>query len=156
VKAAVDSEVQSLLNELSAIHAKAKAAVEKLGDAGVAWQPPAPETNQAAVIVTHMCGSEAQWIGEYAGGRAANRNRESEFKQPTKTAVALAALLDRTEAATRAALAGHTAESLSRSAITGRADFKGTVRDCVLHAITHESEHAGHLELTEQLWRARK
>ncbi len=152
----MDSEAMSLLNELSAIHKKAKDTVAKLGDTGVVWQPGAPDTNTAAVIVTHMCGSEMQWIGEYAGGRPSHRNRESEFKQPEKTVKGLVALLDKTEAASRAALAAHTASSLSRPAVTGRSDYSGTVRDCVLHALVHESEHAAHLELTEQFWRARK
>ncbi len=153
----MDSEAQSLLTELTAIHKKVRAAVEKLGDAGVVWQPPAPETNSASVIITHMCGSEMQWVGEYVGGKPARRNRDMEFKQPERTAKGLMALLDRTDSASREALSKHTAASLSKPATaTGRPDFKGTVRDCVLHALTHESEHAGHLELTEQMWRARK
>ena len=151
----MDSEVQSLLNELTGIHKKARAAVEKLGDAGVAWQPSVSETNPATVIVTHMCGSEVMWVGEYVGGRPSNRNREVEFKQPQKTVKDLLALLDRTDAASREALSKHTAASLSKPAITSRPDFKGSLRDCVLHALLHESEHAGHLELTEQMWRAR-
>jgi uncharacterized damage-inducible protein DinB len=153
----MDSEVQSLLTELTAIHKKATATVKKLGDAGVVWQPPAPETNSASVIISHMCGSEAQWIGEYVGGTPSRRVRETEFNQPEKTAKGLVALLGKTDAATREALSKHTSASLSKPAtLKSRPDFKGTVRDCVLHALAHESEHSGHLELTEQLWRARK
>jgi uncharacterized damage-inducible protein DinB len=151
----MDVETQGLLAELSSIHRKAKATVEKLGDNGVNWVPPAADTNSAAVIVTHMCGSEAQWVGEYVGGAAAHRDRDAEFKLPQKTVKELVALLERTESSAHAALSKHTSASLNRAALTNRPDFKGTLRDCVLHALTHESEHVGHLELTAQLWQAR-
>ncbi len=152
----MDVEVQGLLNELTAVHKKARTTVEKLGETGIHWRPPASDTNQAAVIVTHMCGSEAQWIGEYAGGVPSDRSRESEFGSPQTTVKGLLTLLDKAEASSHAALSKHNSASLSKPAITGRADFKGTVRDCVLHALTHESEHVGHLELTLQLWLAKK
>jgi len=152
----MDVEAQGLLTELSSVHKKAKAAVEKLGEAGINWRPPAADTNTVAVIVTHMCGSEAQWVVEYSGGTPSGRNRDSEFASPQKTVKGLVTLLDKAEASSQAALAKHTSASLSKPAITGRADFKGTVRDCVLHALAHESEHVGHLELTLQLWLAKK
>jgi uncharacterized damage-inducible protein DinB len=152
----MDSETQSLLNELSTVHKAARAALKDLGDAGVVWQPPVPETNSAAVIVSHMCGSEAQWVGEYVGGVPAKRVRKTEFESPTNTTKGLMALLDKTAAASQAAISKHTSASLSKPAVTGRPGFEGTVRDCILHAISHESQHAGHLELTAQLWRARK
>jgi uncharacterized damage-inducible protein DinB len=152
----MDAEAIDLVTELESMHKKARAAIKALGDDGVNWQPPFPETNTAAVIVTHMCGSEAQWVGEYVGGKPARRNRDSEFKQPERTVKGLIALIDRVDAESKEAISKHTSATLSQPAKTGRPDYKGTVRDCVLHALTHESEHVGHLELTGQMWRARK
>lgn len=152
----MDVETQGLLAELSNIHDRTKAAVSKLGEDGVNWQPPAPGSNPASVIVSHMCGSEAAWVGEYVGGVPAHRDRAAEFQSPQKTEKGLVALVDRTEASSRAAISKHTSASLNRLAVTGRVDFKGTLRDCVLHALTHEAEHVGHLELTLQLWLASK
>ncbi len=149
----MDGEARSLWAELEGIHKKARAAVEKLGDKGVVWQPAAPETNSAAVIVSHMCGSELQWVGEYVGGVPSKRVRDTEFKTPKATKKDLLAALDRTAAASQAAISKHTSAGLDKPA-TGRPEFKGTLRDCVLHALTHESEHIGQLELTVQLWLA--
>ena len=151
----MDVETQGLLAELSNIHQRTKAAVEKLGDDGVNWQPPAPGTNPAAVIVSHMCGSEAAWVGEYVGGVPAHRDRAAEFQSPQKTVKGLTVVVDRAQASSQTAISKHTSVSLNKLAATGRPEFKGTLRDCVLHALTHESEHVGHLELTLQLWQAR-
>lgn len=153
----MDSEIQSLLSEFTDIHQRVKGMVEKLGDAGVKWQPAAPETNSAAVIITHMCGSEMQWIGEYVGGRKSNRDRSKEFGQPVSDKAGLIALIDRVDAATKATLSPHSSVSLTRHAgVASRPEFKGTLRDCVLHSISHSREHVGHLELTEQLYRANR
>jgi uncharacterized damage-inducible protein DinB len=151
----MDVEAQGLLAELSNIHQRTKAAVEKLGDDGVNWRPSAPDSNPASVIVSHMCGSEAAWVGEYVGGVPAHRVRTTEFQSPQKTVKGLVALVNRLEASSQAAISKHTSASLNKLAVTGRPEFKGTLRDCVLHALTHEAEHVGHLELTLQLWLAR-
>jgi hypothetical protein len=31
-----------------------------------------------------------------------------------------------------------------------------SARDTILGVLTHQSEHMGHIELTEQMWKARK
>lgn len=152
----MDAEVRDLLGEIGRIHDATRRLVERAGRAGVTWQPPVPEANSVAVIVTHMCGSERQWIHEYVGGRVVNRDRGSEFEKPVATVEGLVTLLDGVGAETRQALQKETSQSLDRAVMTHNPGIVRTARDCVLHSISHQSVHVGHLEMTLQLREHRK
>lgn len=109
-----------------------------------------------AVIVTHMCGSERQWIQAYVGGQKVERNRDAEFQKPVSTVSGLLDLLDRAANATSKSLQKEDSQSLARSVTTHNPAIAKTARDCILHSITHQSVHVGHLEMTLQLWEHRK
>lgn len=151
----MDPEVHDLLAEIARIRATTRKLVQRAGDTGVVWRPPAPETNPVAVIVTHMCGSESQWIHKYIGGQQIERNREAEFQKPVSSVQGLLELLDRAEAGTARALQKESSQSLNRPVTTHDPNIARTARDCVLHSLTHQSVHVGHLELTLQLWEHR-
>jgi uncharacterized damage-inducible protein DinB len=152
----LDVEVRDLLAEIGRIRETTRKLVLRGGDAGVGWKPPVPDTNSVAVIVTHMCGSERQWIHEYVGGQKVRRDRDSEFKKPVSTANELVRLLEGLADATTRALEGETSQSLGRSVTTHNPSMAKTARDCILHSISHQSVHVGHLEMTLQLWEHRK
>lgn len=152
----MDSEVRDLLGEIGRIRESTRKLVQRAGDAGVVWQPPVPETNSFAVIVTHMCGSERQWIHAYVGGQKIERNRDVEFQRPVSTVAGLVDLLDRVAEGTSKALRKETSQSLGRGVTTHNAAIANTARDCILHSVSHQSVHLGHLELTLQLWEHRK
>lgn len=153
---AVDAELRDLLAEIERIRDTTRKLVQRAGDRGVVWQPPVPETNAVAVIVTHMCGSEGQWIHSYVGGQKVVRDRDAEFHKPASTVAGLNALIDRAAAGTAQALQKETSQSLNRPVTTHSRAMAGTARDCILHSISHQSVHVGHLEMTLQLWEHRK
>lgn len=75
----MDTEVQELVTALDGVKSTVVEMVRQIGDDGIAWSPDIENTNSAAVLVTHMFGSEAATIHEYIGGTPVNRDRDSEF-----------------------------------------------------------------------------
>jgi hypothetical protein len=152
----MDAEVQELTNALDNLKKRARAAVERLGDDGVKWSPGIPETNSAAQLLTHMFGAESSSIHQYVGGTPVTRNRDEEFAKPVSTVKDLLALIDRVDKGSKQALAKQTAQSLGKQVPTRQPNVTRSARDTILGVLTHQSEHMGHIELTEQLWKARK
>jgi uncharacterized damage-inducible protein DinB len=152
----MDAEARDLLAEIGRLRDTTRRLVERAGDAGVAWAPPVAETNSVGVIVTHMCGSERQWIHEYVGGQKIGRDRDSEFRKPVTSVAGLLKLLGDVGTATARVLEKETSQSLARSVTTHNPAIAKTARDCVLHSLSHQSVHVGHLEVTLQLWESRK
>ena len=152
----MDPIVTELSTALENVKKRTRAAIERLGDAGVRWSPGVPETNSAAQLVAHMCGGEAGTIHQYIGGTDVHRDRDAEFNSPPSTAKDLIALIDRVDAATKKVMARQTGQSLGRKVPTRVPGVTRTARDSIIGVLTHQSEHLGHIELTEQLWKARK
>ncbi len=151
----MDAEAGDLLAEIERIRETTRKLVQRAGERGVVWQPPVPETNAVAVIVTHMCGSEGQWIHSYVGGQKVERDRDAEFRKPASSVAGLIALIDRAAAGTAQTLQKETSQSLGRQVKTSNPAMARTARDCILHSISHQSVHVGHLEMTLQLWEQR-
>lgn len=152
----MDAETRDLLAEIGRAREATRKLVQRAGDRGVVWQPPVPETNAVAAIVTHMCGSETQWIHSYVGGQKVERSRDAEFARPVSTVDGLLKLLDGVDKVTVQILQKETSQSLSRPVTTHNPAIAKTARDCILHSLSHQSVHVGHLELTLQLWERRK
>src|SRR5690606_8899837 len=114
-------------------------------------------TNSLAVTAHHMAGSERFWVGEAAGGRPAQRDREAEFRATASSAAELTALLAEALAVSTEALGALTPAQLAET-ITVRGAFGErtvTRRWAIVHALTHLAVHLGHMQITRQLWRAR-
>ena len=150
----MDPEVQELSTALDNIKKRARSVVERLGDGGVKWSPGIPDTNSAAQLLAHMFGAESGTIHEYIGGTPVNRNRDAEFASPPGTEKELLALIDRVDAGTKRVMEAQTAQSLGKQAPTRQPGVTRTARDSIIGVLTHQSEHMGHIELTEQLWKA--
>ena len=125
--------------------------ISDIGDEGVTWSPDVPDTNSAAVLVTHMFGSEAEAIQEFVGGYTVDRDRDSEFASPLLTVQELLELIDRVGARTRDVLSRETREGLGRQIGTRQPGQMKTVRSSLIGVLTHQAEHVGHMQLTEQL-----
>ena len=152
----MDPEVQELSTALDNLKKRARAAVERLGDSGVKWSPGIPDTNSAAQLLTHMFGAESSSIQQYVGGTPVARNRDEEFSKPVSTVKDLLALIERVDAGTKTVMAKQSAQSLGKQVPTRQAGVTRSARDTILGVLTHQSEHMGHIELTEQLWKAQK
>jgi hypothetical protein len=152
----MDPEIQELSTALESLKKRARAAVERLGDEGVTWSPGIPDTNSAAQLLTHMLGAESGTIHASLGGLTVNRNRDEEFSKPLSTAKDLMALIDRIDKTSRSVLESETAQTIGRQVATRQPGVTRSARDSVVGVLTHQSEHMGHIELTEQLWNAQK
>lgn len=129
-------------------HGRLRRVVEGLG-ADALDQVLAPETNSIAVLVTHTCGSELDWL-HIAAGRSMERERAAEFRTRKRNAADLAATVDR---------ASSILPELVRAAVAGGLDTTRRTRRgrevsaawCLMHALEHTAEHVGQVELTRQL-----
>ena len=150
----MDTEVQELATALDGVKATVIEMLRQIGDDGIAWSPDVQDTNSAAVLATHMFGSEAATIHEYIGGTPVNRDRDSEFASPISTVDALVAMIERVGERSQSALAAETAQSLARQVRTRDATVTKSVRDSLIGVLMHQAEHVGHMQLAEQLRQA--
>ena len=126
--------------------------LDGLDEEAVNWKPKSPSANSLLVLATHALGAAEEHVVRQVGGKPITRSRDSEF------------------AATGAAtLVGQRAEEVKRRITDTLNGFdparlgdarespfgERTVRDWLVHAVAHASEHAGQAELTRDLWRAR-
>ena len=147
----MDTEVQEFLELLDGVKSNVRDFVNAIGDDGVTWSSGIPDTNSVAVIITHMFGSEAEAIQEFVGGAAVNRDRDSEFARPRTTVEELVDLIDRVSARTREVVSKETRETLDRLVRTREPGQMKTARGTLIQALTHQAEHVGHMQLTDQL-----
>lgn len=150
----MDKEVEELVAALDGVKSTVTEMVRQIGDDGIAWSPDVEDTNSAAILATHMFGSEAATIHEYIGGVPVNRDRDSEFASPISTVGALVEMIARVGERSRSALALETAESLGRQVRTRDAAVTKSVRDSLVGVLMHQAEHIGHMQLAEQLRQA--
>jgi len=130
--------------------------IADLDDEAVNWKPPAPGANSLLVLVTHALGSAEQHVVGEAAGKTVVRNRDAEFASKGGSAH-LAARATEVRRRIDEALVG----------LEGRLDeereppfrkwpkTRGTVRDRLVHSISHTAEHVGHAQLTRDLLKAR-
>jgi hypothetical protein len=132
-------------------------AIADLDEEAVNWRPPAPGTNSLLVLVTHAIASAEEHVVGIAAGMTVVRNRDAEFVA-NGAAVHLASRASEVR--------GRIGEALS--SLDGRLDEErdapsrkwpaphGTVRDRLVHSVSHTAEHVGHAQLTRDLYKARK
>jgi uncharacterized damage-inducible protein DinB len=143
-----DALANAFISSFETLHSRLRKALEGL-DMAQLDRAPAPETNSIAVLVTHACASELDWL-HTAAGRTMQRDRDAEFRARGQSAEQVAAAVERaaTEmpALVRAAVSAG-ADATRRS----RAGRELSAAWCLLHALDHLAEHVGHAELTRQL-----
>ena len=130
--------------------------IADLDDEAVNWKPPAPGANSLLVLLTHALGSAEQHVVGEAAGKTVVRNRDAEFAAKGGAAH-LAARASEVRRRIDDALVG----------LEGRLDeereppfrrwpgTRGTVRDRLVHSISHTAEHTGQAQLTRDLAKAR-
>ena len=146
----MDPLIREYAARLDVIRSQAREAVRGLDVEALNWTPTAQETNSVAALVHHMRGVERFFIRQVVGGHDIGRDRDAEFAAQASTAEELERLLDEAQRDTEATL-----EALRHEHLTETRELRGntrTVLDILLYAITHLSEHLGHLELTRQLY----
>jgi hypothetical protein len=132
-----------LMDRFHELHTDIEKALDALPAEALDWKPGA-EMNSASVLITHLSGAERFLVGDIVMGLSSRRDREAEFHAEGVGKEALRQRLHETEAYTKSAL-----ETLS----DGRQISVGWA---LLHALEHVATHAGHLDITVQLWQQRR
>jgi hypothetical protein len=147
----MDREVEDFIGLFEQVRTNVKESLRKMGDDGVNWSLGVDDTNTAAVLVTHMFGSQSLNVHEHLGDIPVKRDRDSEFTRPLQTVDELSQLVDRITDRTIEVLSNETSESLGRNVPGTGSGPSSTARRKLTTTLMHHSEHLGHLQLTEQL-----
>ena len=139
------------LCNLEEIHDDIRKTITGLPLEALDWTP-SPEINSLAVLVTHLTGAEQYWIGDVVAGEPSGRDREAEFRVSGLRKDDLLAKLGEADRVARQALEEMSIQALEEKRISPRNGREVTVGWAVVHALKHTALHAGHLQITRQLW----
>jgi uncharacterized damage-inducible protein DinB len=146
---------QDFLNCLDEHHKNIACAIEGLPQAALDWLP-GEGMNSISVLIIHLTGAERYWIGDVASGDLSSRDRAAEFHTRGIPCEALQQrLADATDYA-HSTLSRLTLDDLGQERVSRRDGRKFTVAWALLHTLEHTALHVGHIEITRQLWEARK
>jgi uncharacterized damage-inducible protein DinB len=154
----MEPEIQGYLTEFGIIRRDIRDAIKALNDEGANWHPLQKETNSIYAILTHLMGADDFWVHDVIIGEKKPRDREAEFRAKGN----LKELLTRRESAwseIESILTKLSHEQLLevRSFISWSGHKESvTVQWIILHLISHNATHLGHIQLTCQLWEQRK
>lgn len=134
-------------------HADFVAAIDGLSTEAVNWQP-GEGMNSLAVLAVHTAGAERFWVGDVAMREPLKRDRPGEFAAKEFTAEQAIARLQGSLEYVRGALARLSIVDLSALRVDPRDGREMSAGWALLHALEHTAMHAGHAQLTRQLWEA--
>ncbi len=140
-----------LYDRLQELHGDIAKAVDGRPVEALDWIP-GPEMNSIAVLVVHAAAAERFWIGDMALNEPSQRVREEEFQASGLTADDLMQLLAAADTFARAAFDRLAISDLEKVRKSPRSGKTFTVGWCLLHALEHTALHAGHIQVTRQLW----
>ncbi len=110
------------------------------------------EMNSLTVMTIHLIGAERYWIGDVVRGELSGRDREAEFLARGLSEADLVSRLEVIEAYVQEVLAAMSFQELQEKRISPRNGREVTVGWALCHALKHTALHAGHIQLTRQLW----
>lgn len=139
---------------LAMLHQSINKAIDGLPDEALDWSP-GPEMNTLSVLMAHTLGAERFWIGDIAGEEPSGRVRGDEFITSGKSVGHFAERSREVLAHSQSVLARLSTEELEKRRGVPQSDRQVTVAWAVLHALEHTALHAGHIEITRQLWEQR-
>jgi uncharacterized protein DUF664 len=129
--------------------------IADLDDEALNWRPPVAGANSLLVLVTHAVGSAEEHVVGKAAGKTVVRNRDAEFTVTGGSG----------HLATRAAEVRRRIDE-ALAGLEGRLDeerdppfdnwARGTVRDRLIHSVSHTAEHVGHAQVTRDLYIAKR
>jgi uncharacterized damage-inducible protein DinB len=142
---------QAYAELLHDVHSEILNDVENLPAEALDWLP-GHEMNSVSVIIVHFTGAERYYFGDVIMGEPSNRNRDAEFLVKGMRKQDLALRLNETESYIRRALEKLSLEDLHQERLHPRSGEQVTVAWALLHAMEHSALHAGHIQITAQLW----
>jgi uncharacterized damage-inducible protein DinB len=147
--------VEAYLARLAGWHEEIEQAIRGLPAGALDWTP-GPDMNSLAVLVTHLTGAERYWIGDVVAHDPLKRDRAAEFQVHDLDEATLLGRLAANLAYARRTLEPLALEDLEAGRVSPRDGANVTVADALLHALDHTALHAGHVQITRQLWNQRK
>jgi hypothetical protein len=133
------------LNRLESLHNDLRTSIDGLSQVALDWSP-GVGMNSLCVLAVHVAGSERYWIGDVVAGEPSGRDREAEFRSKALDAKSLLDRLDACLAYIRGVLEGLHLEDL------GRMCFASPDGRALAHVLAHTGIHAGHAQMTRQMW----
>ena len=126
--------------------------IADLDDVAVNWKPPVPGANSLLVLVTHALASAEEHVVGKAAAKTVVRNRDAEFAATGGSGhlAARAAEVRRRIDEALAVLDGRLDEERDPP-LDKWPSSRGTVRDRLVHSVSHTAEHVGHAQLTRDL-----
>ena len=143
-----------LFDRFHELHTDIGKAVDGLSSEALDWSP-GPEMNSIAVLVVHLTGAERYWVG-VALNEPTIRDRDAEFKTEGLSADELKATIVSADDYARQSLARLSLNDLEVMRLSPRNAKTFSVGWCLVHALEHTALHAGHSQLTRQLWDLRQ
>jgi hypothetical protein len=143
------------LDCLESLHNDIKASLAEMPQAGLDWKPGAG-MNSLCVLAVHVAGSERYWIGDVVAGEPSGRNRDAEFHSLGIDAASLVAKLDSSLSYVRNVFERLALVDLEKRTISPRDGFESNVGWVLGHVLAHTGVHAGHVQVTRQLWEQQK
>lgn len=145
----------AISDRLAALHRNIEKAIDGLPDEALDWSP-GPGMNSLGVLLAHTLGSQRYWIGDIAGLEPSGRSRPAEFEVRGIPAAEFRRRLIETLAHSQAVLARLAPAELSQKRTPTIYGREVTVAFALAHALEHTALHAGHIEITRQLWEMRE
>ena len=147
----MDQLFQDLLQRFETIHKTIETDVADLPAEAIDWKP-GPDMNSIAVILVHTAGSWRYWAGDVAGGLPSGRVRAEEFETFNVSAAEMLGRLNAALETTRQVLGQLDLSRLAEMRTVCMLNEERTVGWALLHALEHTALHAGHIQMTRQLW----
>jgi uncharacterized damage-inducible protein DinB len=146
------TEIQDYVTELSIIRGQILEAVQGLGDEAGNWHPLSKDTNSIYAVLSHVIGAQNNWIRKIIAGQEIQRDREAELRSSGP----LSDIIERFKNESReieVILGSLSQPQLSETRkVPAHPQGNATVRWCILHILSHNATHLGHIQLTRQLW----
>lgn len=147
----MDVIYQEISERFAATLGAIERAITGLPDAALDWSP-GQDMNTLGVLVAHTLGATRFWVGDVAGGEPSGRVRETEFKTAGVMAPEWIDRIHETLAHSQEVLARLSPAELNDVRIVPNSSREVTIAWAILHALEHAALHAGHIEITRQLW----
>ena len=146
--------LEDLYDRFHELHIDLIKTVEGLPPAVLDWAP-GREMNSINALVVHLTGAERYLIGVVLD-EPPERDRDAEFKAHGLSGEQLKEMLTGADDYILQGLKRFSAQNLESVHISPRSQKKVTASWAILHALEHTAIHAGHAQLTRQLWEQRK
>jgi uncharacterized damage-inducible protein DinB len=143
-----------LYNQFHELHTDLVQTIEGLPPEALDWVP-GDEMNSINILIVHLTGAERYWIGVVLD-KPPERDREQEFKVHGLSLEEVKERLSGADEYIHQGLMRLSTKDLMNVHLSPRNQKTVTAGWAVLHALEHTAIHAGHVQLTRQLWEKHK